>query len=405
MRILVITQYFWPEHFRINDLVLGLKERGHNVIVLTGKPNYPKGKFYDGYSFWGKSTEIWNDIKIYRSVLIPRGKGNSLMLGINYLTFAFFSIFTSLKIKETPDIIFVYEPSPITVGIPAIFSKWRFKVPIYFWVQDLWPDSIASATNLRNPTVLGILDKLTRWIYSKSDKVLIQSRGFEEKLLIQKVSQSKIIYYPNWTENYYKPVEKDIFYSQYFTGKVNLVFAGNIGESQDFETLLDTAAKVFKQNPDINWVVIGDGRMKSFVEQQVHERGLEKVFRLIGSFPPETMPAFFSHADALLVSLKKDPLFAITVPSKIQSYMACGKPIITSLDGEGSAIVEESKAGLTSEAGNPESLARVINNFVALSPDQKSIMGMNSLNYYEKKFDRDMLINKLIDIFKTGRDE
>jgi glycosyltransferase involved in cell wall biosynthesis len=402
MQILVVTQYFWPEHFRINDLVLGLKERGHAVTVLTGKPNYPSGKFYDGYSFFGVSSENWNGIKIYRSPLIPRGNGNSLMLGLNYLTFAFFSMFTSLKIKEIPDIIFVYEPSPITVGIPAVIAKWKFKVPIYFWVQDLWPDSIASATNLRNPIVLGILDKLTKWIYSKSDMILIQSRGFEKRLLTQGVSLSKIIYYPNWTENYYKPIEKNLFFSQYFTGKINLVFAGNIGESQDFETLIDAAAIVYKQNPDLNWVIIGDGRMKSFFGEQVHERGLEKVFKFIGSFPPETMPAFFTHADALLVSLKKDPLFAITIPSKIQSYMACGKPLITSLDGEGNTIVEEAKAGFTSEAGNPESLARVINEFVILSQDQKSIMGMNALNYYKEKFDRDMLIDKLIDLIKVS---
>jgi colanic acid biosynthesis glycosyl transferase WcaI len=405
MHILVVTQYFWPEHFRINDLVLGLKERGHMVTVLTGKPNYPKGKFYEGYNFFNKSVDNWNGIKIYRSPLVPRGNGGGLRLILNYLSFASFSIYTLLGVKEKPDVIFVYEPSPITVGVPAVMAKWKLNVPVYFWVQDLWPDSVASAGNFRNPLILGLIERLTRWIYKNSEKVLIQSRGFKKRVLAQGVNSSKIIYFPNWTENYYKPVEKSELYSEYFQGEINLIFAGNIGESQGFETLLEAASIIYKENPTLNWVILGEGRMKDFVQQQVIERGLEKVFKLIGSFAPEQMPGFFSHADALIVSLKKDPLFAITIPSKIQSYMACGKPIITALDGEGSNIVEEAKAGMISEAGNAEALAKVILDFVALNPKQKADMGANSLKYYKEKFDRDMLINKLINIFKTGEDE
>ncbi len=405
MHILVVTQYFWPEYFRINDLVLGLKERGHQVTVLTGKPNYPKGKFYQDYSIFNRSVEYWNEVKIYRAPLLPRGNGSSLKLILNYLSFAFFSIFTLVRIKEKPDVIFVYEPSPVTVGVPAVIAKWKFKVPIYFWVQDLWPDSIVSAGNIRNSIILSILERLTRWIYRNSEKVLIQSRGFKNKILAQGVNPSKIIYFPNWAENYYKPVLNSSLYSEYFEGKINLIFAGNIGESQDFETLLKAASIVYKKNPAVNWVIIGDGRMKGFVQQKVIELDLVKVFKLIGSFAPEKMPEFFSHADALVVSLKKDPLFAITIPSKIQSYMACGKPIITALDGEGSTIVDEANAGLVSEAGNGELLAKVILDFVALSAEQKEKMGLNSLRYYQEKFDRDMLIDKLIRIFKTRMDE
>lgn len=405
MRILVITQYFWPEHFRINDLVMGLKERGNEVIVLTGKPNYPKGKFYEGYSFFNKSLENWNEIIIFRAPLVSRGNGGAFRLILNYLSFAFFSIFSLLRIKERPDVIFVYEPSPVTVGVPAVIASWKFKVPVYFWVQDLWPDSIASAGNIRNPLILSSLDRLTRWIYKNSEKVLIQSRGFKNRILAQGVNPSKIIYFPNWTESYYKPVLKNELYSRYFQGEINLIFAGNIGESQGFETLLEAASLIYKEKSTLNWVILGEGRMKGFVQQQVIERGLEKVFMLIGSFAPEQMPEFFSHADALIVSLKKDPLFAITIPSKIQSYMACGKPIITALDGEGSKIVDEAKAGLISEAGNAEALAKVILDFVALNPKQKAEMGANSLKYYKEKFDRDMLITKLINIFKTGEDE
>lgn len=405
MHILVITQYFWPEQFRINDLVLGLKDKGHQVTVLTGKPNYPKGKFYEGYNFWNRNFEIWNDINIYRSAIIPRGKGGSLRLALNYLSFSFLSLITAFIIKKRPDVIFVYEPSPVTVGFPAILSKWRFKSPIYFWVQDIWPDSIASAGNVKSPAILNVLEKVTRWIYSKCDKVLIQSRGFEERILSQNVPKSKIVYFPNWTESYYVPVTKDEKYSQYFESGFNLVFAGNIGESQDFETLIECASIVYGMDKEVFWTIIGDGRMKEAVQARVSEKGLDKVFKMIGSFPSEEMPAFFSHADALLVSLKKDPLFAITIPSKIQSYLACGRPIITSLDGEGSRIVAEAEAGLVSEAGNPECLARVIIDFVNLDPQIRQQMGKNAYNYYQEKFERNMLIEKLIGLFRNHSNE
>ena len=154
MKILVITQYFWPESFIINDLCLALKERGHEVSVLTGKPNYPQGRFNNGYSFFNKTTEYWNGIKIYRSPLIPRGKGSGFRLFINYLSFAIIASVRLLFINKKFDKIFVYEPSPITVGLPGIVAKYKFGAPMYFWVQDLWPESISAAGGVKNKRIL-----------------------------------------------------------------------------------------------------------------------------------------------------------------------------------------------------------------------------------------------------------
>lgn len=400
MRILVITQYFWPESFRINDLVLGLQERGNEVIILTGIPNYPSGKFSKGYSFFSPLIETWEGIKIYRSPLLARGNASGFKLLLNYFSFAITASFRVYGIKEKPDRIFVYEPSPVTVGLPAIIAKLRFKKPIYFWVQDIWPHSLTSAGGVSNPTVIALVNSLTIWIYSHCKKVLIQSEGFRRIIAEQKVKQGDIIYFPNWTEEYYVPMAPAEKYKHYFTGKYNLLFAGNIGESQDFKTLVESAFLLRDQLPELHWIIVGDGRMKHEFIDKVRLMGLGDSFKFIGTFPSEEMPLFFSHASALLVSLKNDPVFAITIPSKVQSYLACGRPVLTSLDGEGSRIIEESGAGITTPASCPEKLAQKIIEFVAYPEEKRVEMGRAGRDYYEKVFERNILIDKLVQILQ-----
>lgn len=401
MRILIVTQYFWPESFRINDLALSLKDRGHEVEILTGKPNYPSGKFTNGYSFLNNRVEFWNGIKIYRSPLIPRGRGKGIQLFINYFSFALFASIRLLFIKGSFDKIFVYEPSPITIGIPGIVSKLKFKAPMIFWVQDLWPESISAAGGVKNKFVLGILDWLTRLIYNNSTKVLVQSKAFIPYILSQKIHAQKLIYYPNSTENYYKILSPDKNILRTLPLGIKLMFAGNIGESQSFETLLKAAVILKNENIDVHWIILGEGRMKKFVEQKVIELDLEKCFHLLGAYPSTEMPKYFSCADALLVSLKKDPIFALTVPSKIQSYMACGKPIITSLDGEGSRIIEEANAGFTSPSEDSLTLTNSIKKFLSLNSNEQKILGENARVYFDKKFERELLIDKLEEIFNN----
>jgi len=395
MRILLITQYFWPESFRINDIVLGLAEKGHSIEILTGQPNYPSGKFYSGYGVFKKRVEFWNGIKIHRTILIPRGKASGIQLFFNYFSFAFFSVLRLFFISAKFDKIFVYEPSPITVGIPAIFAKYKFKAPVYFWVQDLWPESISAAGGVSNLFFLKIIDWLTRFIYKSSTKILVQSKAFIPYILDQDIDRSKLIYYPNSTESYFIEMDPD----QELLGKmptgIKLMFAGNIGESQSFVTLLQAAEILKNENVNVHWIILGEGRMKEIVIQQIQQMGLEDCFHLMGSYPPEEMPKYFSCADAMIVSLKKSRVFAYTIPSKIQSYLACGKPIITSLDGEGSRIINEAKAGLTSPSEDPTMLANNIKNFIELSEDEKIKMGQNARKYYDKEFERGMLLDKL----------
>lgn len=395
MKILIVTQYFWPENFKINDIALGLKENGHEVEILTCKPNYPSGKFYYGYTFFNKRVEFWNNIKIHRSSVIPRGKGKGLQLFLNYISFAILGSIRALFIRSKFDKIIVFEPSPITVGIPAIFAKYIFKAPIFFWVQDLWPASINAGGGINNKVIIKIFDWITRIIYNHSTKILVQSKAFIPYILNQNIDLKKIEYYPNTTENFYQFKQPDLKLLSSLPNGFKIIFAGNIGEAQSFDTLLSTAKLLKEENKLVYWLILGDGRMKDYVKKKITEFGLEDNFLLLGSYPSDKMPDFFSCADVLIVSLKKDPIFSLTIPSKVQSYMACGKPIIASLDGEGSRIIEEAKAGFISGAEDALALKDSINKALALPAVELLQLGINARNYFEKEFERTQLIDKL----------
>lgn len=400
MKILLISQYFFPENFKINDLIFSLKQRGHEVTVLTGKPNYPKGDFYDGYSWNSPEYEIINNIPVYRSNLFPRGKGGSIRLFLNYISFALFSSIKLKKIKGPFDVIFVYQTSPVTVGIPAFFAKKIFKAPIYFWVQDLWPESLKAAGGINNIFILGFFNILTKWIYRNSRKVLVQSEGFRKYILNQGIKNDKIIFYPNPTEDIYKPLQGVKEYKEFFKDNFfNIVFAGNIGEAQSFDTIIEAINNIKKLNVKV--IVLGDGRYKETALRLIKEKGLESQFNFIGSYPPTEMPKFFSHSDALLVSLKKNKIFSLTIPAKIQSYLACGKPIIASIDGCGAKIVIDSKCGVVAPADDSNILSERIKELMNLGKDKLNEMGSNAIDYYNKEFDRKYLLEKLEFIFES----
>ena len=400
MKILLVSQYFYPENFKINDLIFSLKKRGHDITVLTGKPNYSKTTFYDGYGWKSDDFETIFDIPVYRANLFSRGNGGAIRLFLNYISFAIFALFKIKKIQGPFDIIFVYQTSPVTVGIPAVFAKKVFKAPIYFWVQDLWPESLKAAGGINNKFVLGLFNSLTIWMYNHSKKVLIQSDGFKEYILNQGILNNKLVYYPNPTEEFYYPLTGIKERSQFFKKKFfNIVFAGNIGEAQSFKTIID-AIGLLKDFP-VKIIVLGSGRYKETALELIKRNGLESHFDFLGSFQSKEMPIFFSHADALLVSLKKSKIFSLTIPAKVQSYLACGKPIIASLDGEGARIVEEAKCGVVSHAEDSVLLSEKIKELMNIDKSELHKMGINARAYYEKEFDREYLLESLESIFES----
>ncbi len=287
MRILIVSQYFWPENFRINDLVVGLKDRGHNVTVLTGKPNYPSGRFFSGYGFFKRTRDTYNGVRVLRVPLIPRGSGTAWRLALNYVSFVVFgTMWGPLLCRGQYDVIFVYEPSPITVGLPALALKRIKRAPILFWVQDLWPESLSATGAIRSAGALRLVAKLVRFIYKGCDLVLVQSRAFFEPIEKVGVPRERIQYFPNSAEDLYKPVtvEENAPERAAMPSGFRVMFAGNVGKAQDFATILEAAERT-RTHPDIHWVILGDGRMSSWVQDQVKKRGLTDTVHLLGRYP------------------------------------------------------------------------------------------------------------------------
>ena len=393
----MVTQYFWPENFRINDLVLGLKERGHEVKVLTGVPNYPGGRFFTGYNFFGPLFETYEDIPVFRVPLIPRLNGSRIRLVLNYISFVFFAcLLGPFRRLGSIDLIFIYEPSPITVCLPALLLKKLKSAPIMFWMQDLWPESLTATGAVHSAAILKLVELLVRYVYKWCDRILAQSKAFIPSIIALGANRKKVIYYPNSAETLYQPlnVESDAPEREMLPNGFRVTFAGNIGAAQDFGTILDAAERL-KDHKDIHFVILGDGRKFQWVQEQVRARDLEKTLHLLGRYPAEAMPRYFALSDALLVTLRKEPIFALTIPSKVQSYLACAKPIVAALDGEGSRVVEEAGAGVTCPAESPVDLANSILKLYNIPKKDREKMGKKGRAYFENNFEREMLLDRL----------
>lgn len=396
MKILFISQYFWPENFRINDLVLGLHQKGHDITVLTGRPNYPQGRFFPGYAYFNRRVEDYEGVRVIRVPLIPRGQGKTIQLIINYLSFTLFaSVLGPLYCRGRFDLIF-FSLSPFTEGIPALIFKKMKKNRAVYWAQDIWPESLSATGNVRSPFILNLIRLMIRSIYRGCDLILTQSRVFSSYVEREGIPPEIIRYLPNSAEELYEPMSlpEDAPEQAKMPSGFRIVFAGNIGAAQDFGTILHAAERT-KSNKEIHWVIIGDGRMRSWVEEQVGARGLSDTFHLIGRYPMEMMPRFFSLADVLLVTLKRDPIFAMTIPGKVQSYLACARPIIAALDGEGARVVEEAGAGLSCQAENPDALAETVLKMYHMTSAERDAMARQGRIYFERNFERQMLLNRL----------
>ena len=396
MRLLVVTQYFWPENFRINDLVAELVRRGHQVTVLTGLPNYPDGKIFQNFCDSPGLFSYYEGAEIIRAPLMPRGNGE-LRLMLNYLTFAVSASVIGLwKLRGRKfDVIFAYEPSPITVGIPAVVMRAVKKAPLAFWVLDLWPETLQAIGVVRSKKILYLVGKLVRFIYSHCDLILAQSKSFIPAIARYARKDARIEYFPSWSDSVFHTEQVEMAIEiPLKEGSFNILFAGNIGEAQDFPAIL-AAAEILKTYSNIRWLIIGDGRMASWVAEEIKNRGLEGCVSLLGRYPVERMPSFFKHAEALLLPLKNEPVFALTIPGKLQSYLESGKPILAMLNGEGSRIVNESGSGFACSAGDARSLAELVLKLSAMSIGDREKMGRKGLEYSKREFGRSNLIAKL----------
>ena len=393
MRILIVSQYFYPENFKINDIAFFLKSKGFDVTVLTSKPNYPEGRFFKGYNFFNKNTEIINGVKIIRVPTIPRLNGGALGMILNYLSFLFFGFFVFLfKIKNKYDLVFATLLTPATSLLPMIWIKKRFKIPVILWVLDLWPDSFYANTGFRINLVSKQIEKISNQVYNNADSIFISSNYFRKPIIKRLNSTKRFSFFPNWAEDIFYNKIKNTSLDQFtYPDGFNIVFTGNIGESQGFEDIVE-AAKMTSYN-SINWILIGDGRKRDWIKNQIVDHNIKNIY-IPGRYPMELMPSYFSLADSLLITLKKDEVFSNTLPAKLQPYLTSGKPILGNLSGEGLDIIQNNSIGLACDPGNPAQLANLAIEMSLFTKTKISEIRKNCLDLNKNIFNKQ-------EIFKT----
>ncbi|MBN9295365.1 MAG: glycosyltransferase family 4 protein [Filimonas sp.] len=401
-RVLIFTNHFYPETFKINDVAFHLNNEGLDITVITGIPNYPKGKFFPGYGFFNRRKEEINGVRVIRLPLIPRGRGSGVRLVINYISFAISIVLYSLSLffrrKEKYDIILVHHTSPVFVGIGGVIAKKMQGAKLLFWDLDLWPESIIAASNIKNRLVINSINKLVRWIYKNSDTIFIGSRSFSKPITEKGVNKKKIIYFPNWAEDIFTKEAFVKLDNSDFANSFNIMFAGNIGEAQDFDSIIECAKLTQKYN--IKWLIVGNGRKLHWVKEQIERFTLKNII-LMGHYPIDNMPGIFKYANVMLVSLKDREIFKLTVPAKIQAYMASKKPIIAMLNGEGAQIIKEANCGKVCNAEDFLEMSKKILELYSLSNEELIQLGLNGFDYYKKHFEKEKVLNNLLEVIQA----
>lgn len=391
MRILVVTQYFWPETFRINEIVEHLARIGHDVTVLTGLPNYPAGSIFPEYQEDPQRFASYHGARIERVPLVPRGNSKIRLL-LNYLSFAASgAVVGAWRLRRKPfDVILVFQASPVTAAIPAFWQRYAKSAPIVMWIVDLWPETLTAIGAVKSDRALSWIGRLVSSIYARCDCILVQSKAFFPNIRRYGGDLVNVRYFPAWAEGVFEGEAREIEDAPElapYRDTFNVMFAGNIGEAQDFPAILAAADRI-RARKDIRWLVLGDGRAAEVVRAEIAARGLTDRVILLGRFPMERMPSFFKAADALLVSLKPEPVFAMTIPGKVQSYLSAGRPLLAMLDGEGARVIAESGAGFVAAAGNSEALAHAVVKLADMTPGARAAMGAAGRAYCKRHFDR-----------------
>lgn len=392
--ILVISQYFYPEQFRVNDICTEWIERGYNVTVVTGIPNYPQGEFYEGYDYNHNRTETWNGVDIIRLPIKPR-KSGAYNLAMNYASFV---IEGRKWIKNTnlkADEVFVYEVSPMTQALVGVWYAQKNHIKCNIYVTDLWPENVEIVLGIHNKAFIGPIGVMVDYIYKRCDYIFTSSRSFIDKIAARGINNKKIVYWPQYAEDFYHKVEKKESLEIPNDGVTNLTFAGNIGTAQGLDVLVEAAKILCQKEIMIRFNIIGNGRYEEQLKEHIKLNHVENYFNFIERKPADEIPNYFAWSDAALITLAKSEVYSMTIPAKTQSCLACGMPVIVSADGEIQNIIREANCGLCSDAGDSKSLAENILNFVMMPQNQREILSMNALEYYKKNFEKKMLMDRM----------
>ena len=397
-RILIYTNHFYPENFKINDVVKWLVDEKYLVTVITGNPNYPKGKLFKGFNKFG-SIFIKDNLKIVRLPLIPRGKGKKINLIFNYLTYfvsVFFYTFFLILFKKKYQFILVHHTSPFFIAIHPLFYKFFKKSKIFLWDLDLWPQSLKALNIIVNKKALRLLEFIIKRVYRYYDKILISSKSFKN-IVENRVERSKVIYFPNWADltiekSLKEKIKNNIFSKQ----KVNILYAGNVGEAQDFNTLINACKKL--DHDKIRFIILGDGRFKEEFIKSVKTINLNKYFVFLKSVSSNEVYKYLNSADFLYLSLNDSELFKMTVPAKLQTYMAVGKPVIANINGEGADLINDAKFGFVADSGDYNGLVTIFDQILKLPKNESLKIGLNGKRFYQKNFKSELRKIELLKI-------
>ena len=394
MNILVVTQYFYPETFRVNTLCRELVERGHKVTVLTGYPQYPIGKIYDGYGFNIQYEKLWHGIRIERVKTYPRGKTPFGLL-LNCVSYVVSANRWVKQCKDRFDAVYVFEVSPVTVGLPAVAYKKKFGTPIFFNLQDLWPENVHEIMGIRFAPLTYVINRIVDKIYTNSDKILCASHGFMDNLRERGVKEEKLVFWPQFSpEPDLKGAKKPEIYAD---DKFNIVFTGNLGDAQGLELMIEAAEEL--KGCGIQWHLVGDGRAKARLEKMVKEYDVAEEVLFVGRVSEAEANRYVRFADCAYLSFKNNALFNMTLPAKLQTYLACGTPILAAAGGESARLVQEANCGLAT----PPELALLVKAAMQMKemPEiEHQEMSNNARRYYEEKFTMGKLVSELEELLK-----
>lgn len=399
--ILLISQYFHPETFRVNDMACEWVKRGYKVTVLTGIPNYPMGKFFDGYDRKHRTRETWEGVNIIRIPLIARGNSankliNALGMTANYLSFIIAGrrwVKSSEAKKLNADIVFTVEVSPMTQALIGVWYSKRYDVPSFLYVQDLWPENVETVTGIHSRIVLDPIDRMVDKIYRETEMIFTTSPSFVEAIVNRKVpvDRKKVFYWSQYAEDFYKPMKPvNIDAIDKNDGCYRIAFTGNIGTAQGLDVLPE-AAELLK-NEKVKFVIVGDGRYQREFEQQIRDHNVQNMFTMIPRVPAEQIPGILSNCDAGFISFNNTPLWKNTIPAKLQSYMACGKAIIASAAGETKRVISEAGCGVCAEIGNSRALADGIKELMRMNSEE---LGAKAREYFEVHYDKKVLMDEM----------
>lgn len=421
--ILIVSQYFYPETFRINDMAEEWVKRGYKVTVLTGIPNYPAGRFYDGYDYRHRRKEYWKGVKIIRIPLVPRGKSPA-GLAANYISFAASGFIWNLINDIKADYVFTFEVSPMTQALVGVWYARKNKIPHYLYVQDLWPENVEAVMGIHNKAIIEPINRMADYIYKNSQQIFVTSPGFAEAVTGRKVpvAKNKVLYWPQYAEEFYRPLDRPDIYEmakKHADSPVNkipdddsfkIVFTGAVGYAQGL-AILPKTARILKnlqeraevtgslKSRDVRFVIVGEGRYQEELEDEVNRLGIQDMFIMIPKQPPEIIPEILAVCDLAFLSFMETKLFEMTIPAKLQSYMACGMPVLAAAKGETQKVIEEAECGVCVDIGDSRACVQAI---LHLMNGNLKEMGENAKKYFDKYYDKKMLMDKMCEFFRKN---